>query len=175
MAIDLLNQNISGAFVPTTFILDVAKIQEVNVNSEEFKELLVRLYQNLNRMSLVLNVKESAYYALNQFVPGQLFFPDTTAGSLVQQNYRSTTRLVINFGALPSSGVKPVAHNININSAVTFTRIYATASDTTGFNYIPIPSVNATIAVDATHVTITTTANLSNYNITYVIVEFLTS
>ena len=65
MAIDLLNQNISGAFVPTTFILDVAKIQEVNVNSEEFKELLVRLYQNLNRMSLVLNVKESAYYALN--------------------------------------------------------------------------------------------------------------
>lgn len=175
MAIPTVNQNVSGSFVQTTFILDVARINEIDVNSDEFKELLVRLYQNLNRMVLSLNAKDTGFYALNQFVPGQQFFPATASTSLVNQDYRSVTRLVINFGALPHTTSKSVAHGITINSSVTFTRIYATASDVSGFNYIPIPSFNATIAVDSNNVTITTTANLTNYTIVYVILEFLTS
>ena len=37
-------QNQVGAFVPTSFIWDVARVGEIEVNSPEFKELLVRLY-----------------------------------------------------------------------------------------------------------------------------------
>ena len=42
-----------GAYAPTTFIWDVEQLQHIEVTSPEFKELLVRLYQNLNLMANV--------------------------------------------------------------------------------------------------------------------------
>lgn len=180
MAIPLVNQNISGSFVPTTFILDVARIQSVDVNSDDFKELLVRLYQNLNRMALSLNVKESGFYALNQFVTGGLYFPSTPSTSLTNQDYRNVTRLTINFGVLPNAGTKSVAHGITCNAGVSFVHIYGAASDTTGFNYIPLPYASTTLInnielkVDGTNVTVITGSNRSNFNLSYIVLEFLT-
>ena len=89
--------------------------------------------------------------------------------------------MVINFGALPNAGTKSVPHNIPINGSYTFTRIYGAASDTTGLNYIPLPYASPTAAnnielnLDATNVNIITGSNRSNFNITYVIVEYITS
>lgn len=175
-----------GMFIPTTNIWDVGQIQEIDVNSKEFKELLVRLYQNINNISLVLNKKDSAYYDVHEFVNGQLFFPNPSlnSGSDTRPSFRQVYRLVVNFGALPNAGVNPVKsvpHGLTINSGFTFTRIYATASDTTGLNYIPIPYASPTLIdniqldVDATNVTITTGAgtNRSNFNVCYVVMEFL--
>ncbi len=165
----------NGAFVPNTYVWDVAQIQSVDVNSREFKELLVRLYQNIGSIATALNIKDSAYYSLGEFVNGQLFFPSPALSSETQSvaRFRQVTRLVINFGALPNTGTKSVAHGLTPNSSWTFTRIYATASDTTGLTYIPIPSLRANLTVDATNVNITTTANLTNYNVCYVILEYL--
>ena len=66
-----------GAFVPTNLIWDVQQLQSVDVNSPEFKELLVRLYQNINNIALVLNIKDTGMYQLSEFVNGQLFFNGT--------------------------------------------------------------------------------------------------
>lgn len=179
MALELANQNNSGAFVPTTFILDVATLQKVDVNSPEFKELLVRLYQNLNRISLVINVKTSGYYPLNEFVTGDQYFPTTAPSSLVNALYRPSSRKLINFGALPNTGTKTVAHGLTITTATVFTRIYGTASDTTGLNYIPLPYASPTLAnnielsVDATNVTVITGSNRSNFNVCYIVLEWL--
>ena len=170
-----------GAYAGTTNIWDVSQIYETDVTTPEFKELLVRLYQNLNLISTLLNIKDTGYYDTNEFVNGQQFFPNPTLSSSTgtMPTYRPVYRKVINFGALPNSGTKAVAHTIITTTATTFTRIYGTASDTTGFNYIPLPYSspvlvsNIELRVDGTNVTITTGSNRTNFNITYVIVEYM--
>lgn len=179
----MANPIFSGAFVPTTNVWDVSQLYDVDVTSPAFKELLVRLYQNINNIALVLNVKDTGYYLNQEFVNGQLYFPNPNFNSSTTSDpgFRQVWRLVINFGALPNSSAKAVPHGLTINQGVTFTRIYATASDTTGFNYIPIPYASATgsefhiqLDVNATDVIITTGSDRTNFNITYVVLEYLT-
>jgi hypothetical protein len=178
----MANPIYSGAFVPTTNIWDVSQLYDVDVTSPAFKELLVRLYQNINNIAVVLNVKDTGYYLDQEFVNGQLYFPNPNYNSSTAEDpgFRQVWRLVINFGALPNTAAKTFAHGLTINGAVTFTRIYATASDTTGFNYIPIPYASASgtdniqIDVNATDVTITTASDRTNFNICYIVLEYLT-
>ena len=170
-----------GAFVPTTFIWDVDKIQSMDVTSPEFKELLVRLYQNLNLVVNVLNIKDTGLYFIDEFVCGQQYLPDPTLSSPSERNSapRQIYRKVIDFGSLPNTGSTLVAHGLTLNSSAQFTRIYATASDTTTpFNYIPIPFASPTLvnnielSVDATNVTITTGSDRTNFNQCYVVLEY---
>lgn len=168
-----------GAFVPTTNVWDVSEIYNTEVGSQEFKELLVRLYQNLNNISVILNIKDSGYYNTQPFVTGQLFFPVPGSSTVEDARYRPTVRKVINFGALPNAGAKSVAHGILMTSKTIFTRIYAAASDTSGNTYIPLPYASPTLvnnielSVGSTNVTITTGSNRSNFNVCYVILEYL--
>ena len=183
MALPTVNQNVFGSFVPTMFILDVARIQEVDVNSDEFKELLVRLYQNLNSIVLSLNLKTTGVYTLNQFVTGGTYYPSTPSSSLVQTYTRPITRVVINFGALPNTSTKSVPHNINFtaNTTVTFVQIYGTATDPSGLLAIPLPYSSITAVTDNVELYVTTTdvivktgSNRSAYTTTYIVLEFLT-
>jgi len=182
MADNLTTQ--TGAFVPSTYIWDVARLYEVDVNSEEFKELLVRLYQNINSMNMSLNIRDAGYYDTQEFVNGQLYFPNPAlnSGTSTSPDFRQVYRKVINWDTtLPNTGTATMAHGIVCTSSTTFTRIYATASDTTGKNYIPIPYASPVLAnnielkVDTTNVTIITGSNRSNFNVTYVILEYLQS
>ncbi len=170
-----------GAYVPTTNIWDPSIIYASNL-PPELKEILVRMYQNLNLMSNVINVKETAQYT-NEFemITSQQWFPNPNLNSLssTTPTQRPVYRKVINFGALPNTGTTSVSHGIICTSATTFTRIYATASDTAGLNYIPIPyasasgTTNIEISVNSTNVNITTASNRSNFNVCYVILEYI--
>ena len=172
-----------GLFIPTNNVWDVDQIDSVNVNSPEFKELLVRLYQNINNISMAVNLKDSGYYVQNEFISGQVYFqnPALNSTTATRPQFRDVIRKVINFGSLPNTGTKSVPHELTPNSSYSFTRIYGTASDTTGLNYIPLPYASPVLAnnielkVDATNVTIITGSNRSNFNITYVVLEFITS
>lgn len=169
-----------GAFVPTTNVWDPREIYEVDITSMAFKELLVRLYQNLNNISINLNLKDTGYYVQEEFVNSQQFFENPTVVSTKPQDavFRQVFRKVIDFGALPNTGVKTVAHNIAPTSSYSFTRIYGTASDQTGLNYIPLPYAGANpieLSVDATNVIVTTTSNRTNFNVTYIVLEYLKS
>lgn len=173
---------LTGLYVPTTNIWDVNQIYSVEVNSPEFKELLVRLYQNLNLISTVLNLKDSAYYDTNEFVTGQSYFPDPTLNSSTSTvaTYRPVYRKVINFpGGLTINGVNTANHGIDINSGFTFTRIYAVASDTTNLNYIPIPyasgaaGTDVELSVSSTQVIITTSSDRTSFNFCYAVLEFM--
>jgi len=174
--------NLQGSYVPTTDVWDVSEIYAANID-EGLRDILVRLYLNLNRMSVVLDGKDTGIYdTVNPFVNGQVFFSNPTLTSLSTSTPigRQVVRLVINFGALPNTGTKSVPHNISPNSSYTFTRIYACASDTTGLNYIPIPYASPILAnnielrVDSTLVTIVTGSNRSNFNVCYVVLEYIT-
>jgi hypothetical protein len=173
------NPNI-GLYVPTTYNFDVAQLQDVDVNSPEFKELLVRLYQNVNRIILSLNLKDSAYYVNQEFVNSQLFFPSSISIADSQPTYRNVFRMVVNFGTLPNNTTKSVAHNIPVNSSFSFTRIYGTATNSTATSFIPIPYSSTTavadnleLYIDDTNVNIKTGADYSAYTICYVILEYL--
>lgn len=172
-----------GSFVPTNYIWDVAQLESVDVNSPEFKELLVRLYQNINTICLVLNTKDSGYYDTNEFVNGQLYYPNPAFNSQtspsVVANYRQVMRKVVNFGTLPNATTKSVAHNITVTAATIWTRIYAESTDPVGLTGIPIPYASATstdvieLNVDSANVNITTGSNRTNYTITQVVLEYL--
>lgn len=171
-----------GLFVPTTNVWDVTQIYSIDVTKPEFKELLVRLYQNINNISLALNLKDSGYYSLQEFVNSQRFFPDpnlnsTTAAVPV---FRQVFRTVVNFGALPNAGTKSVAHNIAVNSGYSFTRIYGCASNTAATSFLPLPyatpaalNQNILLNADNTMVNITTGIDYSSYTTCYVILEYI--
>lgn len=170
-----------GSFVPTTNIWAKAQqLQNAEMGSPEFRNLLVSLYQDVGLIAQVLNTKDSALYNQSEFVNGQVWFsnPALNSASQLTPVMRQVFRKVINFGPLPNATTISMPHGITITSSVTFTRIYGAASDTVGFNYIPIPYVEASgaivsISVDATNVNITTVDDRTNYTVSYVILEFL--
>lgn len=174
------NFNNVGYFVPTTNVWDQGRIFDIDVNSVEFKQLLVRLYQNINIISLALNMKDTGYYMPNNpFVNGQQFF--AAPGDPDQKNFRQVFRLLVNFGALPNATTKSVAHGLTITSTFSFTRIYGCASDQSGMTYIQLPYASPTLAnnielnVDSTNVNIITGSDRTNFTVCYVILEYLQS
>ncbi len=174
-----------GLFLPTTELFDVGDLEQAGVNNELFKELLIRISQASNTSNLALNLKDTGYYVIEEFVNGQVFFKNPALSSTTAQvpSFRQVFRKVINFGTLPNSGAANVAHGITIDDNTTFTRIYGTASDVgVSKEYITLPyiDVSGTVAagnielrVDNTNVTITTTGDGTNFTFCYIILEYL--
>lgn len=179
---NIQSQN-SGLFIPTTNVWDVSEIYSIDVTSEAFKELLVRLYQNINNIALAVNLKDSGYYVTQEFVNGQAYFPnpDLNSTTAIAATLRQVYRKVVNFGVLPDTTTKSVPHGITCTTATSFTRIYACATDPMGFNYIPIPYASNSagdsieLNVDGTNVNITTGSDRTNFTITYVVLEYIQS
>jgi len=177
----MANPSEYGLYVPSTFIFDVTQLSQVDVNSPEFKELLVRLYQNINTICIALNLKDSAYYDTLEFVNGQLWFPNPllTSATATKPQFRQVYRKVVNFGVLPNTATKTVAHNIPVKRGYAFTRIYGTATDQIGLTQLPLPYaspvlVNAVeLFVTATDVSITTGSNRTNYTVCSVVLEYI--
>lgn len=178
----MIVNDLFGAFVNQNYVFDVQSIYQTDVNSPEFKELLVRLYQNVNNISMVVNVKETGLYPLQETINSQLYFSNpaynstTSVVPALRQVYRKTFNYTT---ALPNTGTATIPHGITCTAQTTFTRIYATANDTTGFNYIPLPYASNTagasieLSVDGTNIYITTGSNRTNFNITYIVLEYL--
>lgn len=179
--------NYRGAAVPTSNVWDVTALYDMDVTSPEFKELLIRLYQNLNLMANVLDVKDSGYYDIDEFTNGQLFFPNPNppAGTHITPNYRPAIRKVINFGALPNGAVpggliKPVAHNVTFTANCTMTRIYGTATKPVApYSYIGLDfssgilNENIKLWADGTNVYVQTWIDYSMYTRCIIVMEYL--
>ncbi len=172
---------IQSAFVETTDVYDVDVIRSLDVKGDEFKEFLVRLRQNTEKIAVAVNFRDAGYYIEELFNCGQVYFPNKALSSSTPQEptYRAVYRKVVDFGALPNAGAKSVAHGIpNIDAQVTFSRIYATASDPIGLTYIPIPNFSVAganqvdISVGVTNVTITTNFNATAYTRVLIVLEY---
>lgn len=156
--------NSINSFLPTDIILP-----------DDQKELNVTLDELFRKIIDAVNNKDIGQYNTVELVNGQKFF---TAGD--PQKFKDVYRKVINFGSLPNNTTKNVAHGISVTSSTVFTRIYATATNTTGLVSIPIPYSDPTaiancikIQIDATNVGITTLINYSSFNTCYVVLEYL--
>lgn len=173
-----------GMLIQTTNVWDASRLYEIEVGSPEFKELLVRLYQNINLIAVSLNNKDTGLYeTIDEVICGQTYFSDPALNSTTsaQPIQRPVFRKVINFGALPNTAPKTAAHGIAPTTSYSFTRMYATATDPVNKLYIPIPYASSTagkiieLSADATNVTITTASNLTAYTVCYVVLEYITT
>lgn len=171
-----------GLYIPTTNIWGIEDIEEMDVNSHEFKRVLVQMYQQLANMAYVINLKENAYYVPVEFLNGQLYQPTTIDPTTDVNSYRNVYRKVISCGALANTGTTSTAHGISISTTTfTFTRIYGAASDQTGKNFIPLPYASPTdannieLSVDATNINITTGSNRTAFTVSYVVLEYVKS
>lgn len=176
----MANRNNYGAFLQTTNVWDPTEIYSTDVTSPAFKELLVRLYQNLNKMALITNVKDTGMYVDSEFVTGSQYFVNPSLNSTTAQHptLRPVFRKVINFGALPNTATKSVAHGIAPTASFSFTRIYGCATNPST-SYIPLPYASSVLAsnielnADATNVNVITGSNRTAYTITYIILEYI--
>ena len=176
-----------GAFIASTNVWNASEIQNNDSLPPEIKSLFVSLYQNLNNMAILINLKDTGYYTLQEFLPSQSFFPNPALDSTTAQSptIRQTFRTVINFGALPNAGSKSVAHHIQISTTLptnySFTRIYGASSNPDQTSFIPLPyasptsNKNISIEITNTNVVITTGIDYSAYTTTYIICEYIKS
>ncbi len=173
------SQSNPGAFVASTNIWDVGEIYSIEGLKPELQELLVRLYQNLNLMSLALNLKDTGYYSTQEFLNSQAFFPNPNSPQSSTPVLRQAFRTTVDFGTLPNATTISVQHNIDVNEAYTFTRIYACATQTNATSFIPIPytsntaNQNIELYVDDEFVYITTADDWSSYTTCYVVLEYI--
>lgn len=165
-----------GAFLPTTSIFDPGLVRSLNVNSEEFKEVLVQLMQAVNNIALVTNIKDTGYYYQQQFVNGQVYFPNPAFNSTTAQSPvgRQVTRMVINFGPLPNAAEKSVAHGVTFNSSISGTRVYGCATNP-GVRLVSIANNDINVQVTPTDIVLTTESDYSDCTICYMVLEYLTS
>lgn len=169
------DNSIYGLYLPTTQVYEVESILGGNPTPQDFKNLLVRLYQNLNNMALAINAKDTGRYLPEEFVNGQLWFFNTG-----QENYRQNYRMVVSTGTL-APGATTVAHNIAFPATatqLTFTRIVGMANDTAGGNYYPLVGGNAapagmiSVYADQTNLYFDNNTGVV-FDVGYVILEYL--
>lgn len=166
-------QQNTGSYVATTNVWDVSRLYEVEIGSEEFKELIVRLYQNVNNIALVLNTKDSGFYLLEEFLTGQVWFNPADTNPL---KTRPVYRRVVNTGAL-GAGVTTVVHGLTPGNTWTFTKIQGAASNTGTLAYVPLPYAgvgvgNISVDVNSTNVVINNGSG-STFTNSYIILEYL--
>jgi hypothetical protein len=156
--------NPSGLSLPTTQSLNLGQLNELKADSTQFKQLIVRLYQQLNQFALVINKKESGVYVSDTEVVTSKTFeyaPDETYPIYMK---------LIDIGAL-GAGVTTVAHNITPATNLFFTQIYGAASlynaNPLLSQYVSLPWVSAggaaniEVIVNGTNIVITNNSGIA--------------
>lgn len=142
---------------------------------DSWKEAQGFFTEQLKRISEGVNVRDIALYIENEVLTGGQYVPssnDTTS-------LRSVFRKTINFGSLPNTSTKSVAHGLSIDNRFTLVQLIAAATDPVSFTSVSIPYASATstdvieINIDATNINITTSKDYSSYTRCFVTLEFL--
>lgn len=160
-----------GRWLPTT--------QVVDINKDNYTQLLVKLYQIVNVIALAVNEKDTALYIDQEIQNGQKWAKPQTQNSPNEFPYEAVFRMRVDTGQLPNTGTTATPHGIPFAATYTVTRIYGAATDHTNLDYVPLPYASVVLAstiqlgVDSTNVYITTGADWSSYDSSYVIIEYI--
>lgn len=178
----IINENSANLLLPTNPFNNISSAR-LQTDDEKIR-FITQLATIMNQNNIATNQKDIGIYSRKETINGQQFFNNGvsagTPGSFV-----SVYRQCIDFGALPNAGVKTVAININPTVNFNITRIYGAASDTAGFNYIPLPFASPTLNLNISLeivpsgggpvIQVTTGVNRTNYDTCYIIVEYITT
>lgn len=160
-----IDYKVYGAFVPTSNDYDPQLIYELDIKTTEFKDFLVRLRESITDMAYVVNVKRTGFLNDTEFVNGKQLFPRSGAGGTGQE-YRPVYELELDFGSLPNTTSKSVAHGLNLTGLLTTWEWLflsgAATNPSTGAG-ISLPNEGIYVEVDATNVTVTTTDDKTSF------------
>jgi len=172
-----------GLFVPLTEVFEIENLDQIDINSPEFRDFLVRLRQIFNNHAMALNLKKTGIYTKTEFVDGEVWFPDPNLSSQTSRKptERQKVSIVIECGALPNATTKTIPHGITFPTPDTYTAIKITgaASDYTNKVKIPLPYASPTLAnnieinIDDTNVNITTGIDRTSFTESHVVFEFI--
>lgn len=151
---------------------------------DNFEEYDVKLRSYLNDIASAVNTKDSGLYTDEEVLTGQQFLPNYSTTTSTNVNYRNVFRKVIDFGALPNTATKSVAHGIDTTQDFSIVRLYATATApgvSTIQSAIPIPYMNVVTPTDSVQLLMgpinifirTTTANYIAYTRCFVVIEYI--
>jgi len=164
-----------GTFLPPSRIPDPISRNDREFTKDELENMFLIIRNEIDDIIRVLNTKTTGSHELDEFITGSTYFPDPTLNSTtaVLPTPRPEYLTTVNFGTLPNTAAKAVAHGITFPSPNTLkmVHIHASASDLVTPAYIEIPA--SWIAVDGTNVTITTPGNYTAYTECYVILKYI--
>lgn len=142
-------------------------------NWEEARQFLV---EQLKKVSNAINIREIGWWLDEELISGKQFFP---SGASDPPQFRTILRKVIDFGALPDTAMKSVAHGITFDANFSLIQMFASATDPTNFIALPIPFASGVLVesvkmdMDATNVNITTYQTRSSFTRCYVTIEYI--
>lgn len=182
-----MEQNNVGLFIDTTQIWD--EYLQAAQGEIDSRELFLRLYQNINKIAIALNLKDSGLYSQTEFVNGQQWCPINeitnftgvvaSNDSKVNADPRQVYRKIVFCGALLNAAAKTIPHGIVITDTTKFVRMYGAANTINTIPtklYKPIPCTGVDpidLLVDETNITLITTTNLTAFNEVWVVLEYL--
>jgi hypothetical protein len=165
-----MSSNYSGNpnnFLPENYIIP-----------DEIDQKDVKIREYLNNISIAVNKKDSGIYDSIETITGQSFLPTFSTSTSSNTNYRTVFRKTIDFGSLPNTTTKSVAHGIIFGTTFSTTKIYGSATDPTN-SFIPLPYSSPTLAnnielnLDGTNVNIITGSDRTSYTRSFVIIEYI--
>ena len=135
---------------------------------------------DMNEIKDVVNnnasITQQNQTAINSMQNGNAYLTSEVTTGMTWIDNKPIYRKVIDCGALPNATTKSVAHNVSNIDTVVFAN-GVSYSTTTGFNF-PIPYAADTLQaqvkmwVTSTDIYLQTIANRSEYNQTYIIIEY---
>jgi len=163
MTIEANNSQTFESFVP---VYDV-----VPETWEEGRQFIV---EQLKKLANAVNVREIGFFLDEELLSGKQFIP----GTANNQAFRTVLRTVINFGALPATGAKSVAHNVIVDANFSLVSMWLSATDPinlVGFSlaYYSIAAGDIKLNYNATDVVVTVASDYSAYTTSYVIFEYI--
>jgi len=172
-----------GSNLGTTRKFNEQRLRAANINSEQFKDIIAELGNAFNDILLQLNLKETGYYPLDEFLTNQQFFIDPSLDGYTSNTqtpeFRPVFRTTVNVGQLANTGSVTAAHNIDLTASVIGTRLYGVASNTAKTSFIPIPYVTNTLTeqikleVNGTNVVVTSYDDKTAYTNCVVVFEYM--
>jgi hypothetical protein len=135
--------------------------------------------EQFKRIANAINVREIGWFLDEELLSGKQFIP----AAVVNQNIkplqvRSVFRKVVDFGPLPNTGIKSVAHGINFDNNFTLIQMFASATNpSTSALPIPFASQNAGETVkmnmDTMNINITTFNDRTAFTRCFVVIEYI--
>lgn len=169
----------TGLFVSSN-VLSSVNIYKFNLNSKEFKDFLVKLSDLLSKLTTIVNLKTSGLHPLSEFITGETYFPGS--GPVTRNiESRPVTCMTINFGALPDTNTKSVAHGITFDANTTFVESSIMSTSTSLLKSISIPHASATAIdivefnIDNTNVSIKTGKDMTDYDKTIIVLKYISN
>lgn len=167
--------------LPTSLPISIQRLYQMDINSTEFRTLLVNIVQSLNNILVAVNSKPSGNYDTNEIATGSTLYPDKSLSSYTSKS--PVSRQILNktvvLGTLPNNTTKTVAHGIDLGSGFLMLGIRGAATNAAKDKSIslgyssPVLAENISIWTDTTNVNIKTGMDRTEFTDAQVILEYI--